>query len=146
MGTRYDPWRDAERRHPHVQVERCDTAPVDGAWIPSELVILIGDHLDETGRRCTLAHELAHIDLDHSPTGHHWFDRRAERDADVLAACRLIRLNELADALVEHALHPARVAHRLRVSMRILTARLATLREAEKRYISRRIAAREHAA
>ena len=144
--TNYDPWRDAAERHPDVHIERCETAPASGAWVPSERVIFVGDHLDRAGRRSTLAHELAHVDLDHRPTGHRWFDRRAERDADDLAAGRLIALDELVDALLVHPLHPTRVADELEVQGRILKRRLGLLTEAEKDYVEARLAEREHVA
>lgn len=118
-------------------------APLSGAWVPAERVILLGRHLDRTGRRGTLAHEIAHIDLEHRPTGHRWFDRRCERDADRLAAQRLVAVECLADALVEHPLHPGRVAEYLEVPLRILRRRLEQLTEVEKAYIDERLSAIE---
>lgn len=143
MAQRYSPWQDAADRHGEVHIERCELAPVSGAWVPSQQVILLGRHLDRTGRRSTLAHEIAHIDLEHEPTGHEWFDRRCERDADRLAAMRLVDVVHLADALVEHPLHPGRVADHLEVPLRLLRRRLEQLTEQETAYIDERLSAIE---
>lgn len=137
---RYSPWADAAQRHPDVHIERCDIAPARGAWVPSEKVILIDQALDMAGRRATLAHELCHIDLEHQPTGG-WFGRRMERDADMLAAARLLPDPEqIADALAVYPLEPTQVAALLDVPLRILRRRLEVLTDDERAVIERRLA------
>lgn len=137
---RYSPWADAAQRHPDVHIERCDIAPARGAWVPSEKTILIDQALDVAGRRATLAHELCHIDLAHQPTGG-WFGRRMERDADQLAAARLLADPEvIAEAIAVFPLEPAQVAAMLEVPLRILRRRLEALTSAERAVIERRLA------
>lgn len=138
----YDPWRDAAARHPDVHVEPCDCLPANGAWVPQERVILVEQTLDRPHRHEVLAHELAHVDLDHWPTGRPWFDRRQERQADVLAAMRLVSLEQLADAIVEGALGPEDVADAVELPARVVRRRVRVLTEAEKDYIERRLAAK----
>lgn len=142
----YSPWADAAERHPGVHIARCDIAPVRGAWVASERIILLSAELDLVGRRCTLAHELAHIDLAHAPQGG-WFGARHERDADRLAARRLLEdIDEIATALCVHPLHPELVAEHLGVTVGVLRRRLANLTPDEKDHIEQRLAAREDGA
>ncbi len=137
----YSPWADAAERHPEVHIQRCDIAPASGAWVATERVILLDRSLDVVGRRCALAHELAHIDHGHGELGG-WFGRRQERDADQLAASRLLGdVAELADALCEHPLEPELVAEHLGVTMHVLRRRLAALTPAEQDRIQARLAA-----
>lgn len=140
---RYSPWADAAQRHPDVHIERCDIAPVRGAWVPSEKVILIDQGLDAVGRRATLAHELCHIDLAHEPTGG-WFGRRMERDADDLSAQRLLPdVSAIAEAISLFPLQPGMVARELDVPLRTLRRRLAGLTDAEREAIARRVGSLE---
>lgn len=92
----YNPWADAIRRYPDIHIERCDLGSAHGAWISSQRMILLDETLDRVQLRCSLAHEIAHIDLRHVNTDMSWFDQKAERDADTLAAQRLIPLDQLA--------------------------------------------------
>lgn len=141
---RYSPWADAAERHPDVHIERCDIAPARGAWVAEEKVILLGTHLDVAGRRCALAHELAHIDLGHRPA-RGWFGRRQEADADRLASNRLLSdVERIAEALAVHPLDPAAVADYLDVSVPILRRRLRELTDDEKLAIERRLARVDH--
>lgn len=140
----YSPWADAARRHPDVHIERWDTAPVNGVWVKSEKVILLNRELDWIGRRCTLAHELAHIDLNHEELDDQWFSRRQEREAAHLAAVRLLAdVEEIAAAMCAFPLDPPLVAEQLGVTVEVLTARLRTLTDSERRYIEHRVAAQE---
>jgi len=142
----YSPWADVAERHPGVHVHRCAIAPVNGAWVASERIILLSDELDMAGRRCTLAHEIAHIDLRHAAQSG-WFGTRSERDADRLAAARLLEdVDEIADALCVHPLHPELAAEHLGVTVRVLRRRLANLTATEKEHVEQRLAAREDGA
>lgn len=141
----YSPWADAAERYPDIQIERCDIAPVNGAWVPSERVILIDAKLDRSGRRAALAHELCHVDLGHTPADG-WFGRRMEREADTLAAQRLLAdVAVLADAIAEQPLQPGLIAQQLDVPLRMLRRRLENLTAEEKRAIEERVAATERA-
>jgi Zn-dependent peptidase ImmA (M78 family) len=122
------------------------TRSASRAWVPSEAVILLDRNVYYAGRRCTLAHELAHIDFNHIPT-QGWFGRRMEHDADALAARRLLQdVLDIADALCVHPLDPEQVAERLGVTVVVLRRRLVALTPAEKDYIERRLAQREDGA
>lgn len=141
----YSPWADAAERHPGIHIERCDIAPAKGAWVPSERVILLHDALDQDERRGVLAHELAHVDLGHEPTAG-WFGRRMEREADVLAARRLLHdVERIADAIAVHPLHPGLVAEALAVPLRVLRRRLECLTDEERARIEARVEACERA-
>lgn len=143
---RYSPWADAAERHPDIHIERCDIAPTRGVWVPSEHVILLDLALDVAGRRTTLAHELAHIDLDHHPANG-WFGRRMEHDADRLATQRLLGcVEDIAAAICIHPIDLDKVAEHLGITLAVLRRRLSSLTDAEKTYIARRLAAREDGA
>jgi Zn-dependent peptidase ImmA (M78 family) len=139
----YSPWGDAAVRLPHVHIELCPIAPVRGAWVPSERVILLDDALSRVELRSVLAHEIAHVDnADHDcpPRGPDRvrLARRRELAADTLAARRLITLDELADALA-WARRAEEAAAELDVTVPILRRRLAALTPAEQLLLEQRI-------
>lgn len=132
--TRYEPADDLARRHPDVRVAAAALAPVRGAWIPSERVVLIDETLEPGERRCVLAHEVAHIDLGHRPSRLGWFQRRHESDADDLAARRLVSTAELGEAL-RWCLCDEELADHLDVTLDVVRLRLAMLDDNEKAFI-----------
>lgn len=138
----YDPWRDAAQRHPAVHVEPCDCKPFRGALVRELDVILVESSLRRPERDEVLAHEIAHLDLDHAPTGHVWFDRRQEMHADELAAWRLVSARALAEAIAEGAFGSDEVARHLEIPAGVIERRLRLLTDAEKDYIERRVAAK----
>lgn len=114
--------------------------------MPSERVILIDIALTRAQRNGTLAHELAHIDLGHIDLDG-WFGRRFERDADRLAAGRLLAdIEPVADAIAVHPLSPVDVAEHLDVPESVLYERLTDLTDAEAQIIEDRVAAVERPA
>lgn len=140
--ARYSPWRDAATRYPDVQIERCDIAPVRGAWVQEVSVILIDRSLNRPQRNSTLAHELAHIDLrhhEHTPPGR-WFAARFEIEADVLAARRLLDdVDEIAEAMALHPQDLASAADYLDTTPEVLMRRLDVLTRAEQAIIVDRL-------
>lgn len=58
-----DPWECLAEQHPYLRVEYRGDLPSGevGQWHGGD-VITLGTNLDATGRRCTLAHELIHIE------------------------------------------------------------------------------------
>lgn len=136
----YSPWHDARERHPDIHIGRVDMRPARGAWIAAERVILLDRGLRRAERNTVLAHEIAHVDLEHRMTGRRWFDRRQERDADRLAAARLVDLDRLADAL-RWALCPEEVAHELDVTVDVVRRRIRSLTVEEKAEIEGRLSA-----
>ena len=119
--------------------------PFRGAWVATERVILLDRGLQRAERNTVLAHEIAHVDLGHVMTGRRWFDRRQERDADRLAATRLVNLDDLADALM-WALCPEEAADALNVTVDVVRRRIWELTEDEKASIERRLARRRDCA
>lgn len=138
----YSPWADARDRHPDVHIARVDCQPARGAWVASERVILLDRALNRAERNTVLAHEIAHVDLEHVMSGRRWFDRRQERHADTLAAERLVDLERLADAL-RWALCPEEVAAELDVTVEVVRRRVRGLSDEEKAWIEQRLSLRD---
>lgn len=77
--------------------------------------------LGHINRRCTLAHELAHVVLEHDPGATGWIKRRQERDADRWAANLLIDADDYAAAELAHGPHSGAIAAELEVTQKLLT-------------------------
>lgn len=130
----YSPWRQVGDL-PDVEVARVGLGGANGAYVPSEQVILLERTLDAAGRRSVLAHELAHIDLEHHDARPCGPDsarqgRRRERAADDLAARRLIPIEMLAYAL-RWSVDERELADELWVNVATVRTRLAGLTDAE---------------
>lgn len=135
----YSPWKDAEVQHPDLDIERCDIAPARGVWVRSENMILIDENLDRTWRRATLAHELAHVDLGHVSAVEGFFARRIEREADMLAARRLLgSVDAIADAVAAHPGDTAAVADQLDVPVEVLLRRVEKMHPRDRAAIEAR--------
>lgn len=95
---RYHPWSHLLRRHPEVHVECHTPIPDDhlGSWRPSG--IFLHPKCSQAERRCTLAHELVHLDRGEPPCDRRGRGREELRVDDV-AARRLITLDALVDAI-----------------------------------------------
>jgi Zn-dependent peptidase ImmA (M78 family) len=139
----YDPWRDLRDRA-HIAFGITDLPFGDGWWLPQVPAIVLGRHLNRVERRCTLAHELVHAE--HHETqcagdgaGTARIARRRELDADETAARRLIRLDQLIDAL-RWALGPDELAEVLDVTERMARIRIRTLTDDEKAIIAAALA------
>lgn len=145
---RYSPWRTL-RGLPHLTLLVTRLPKGQSWWLPVDEAIVLDDRLDRVQRRCALEHELQHVfagdcRLTGSPDAARLTARR-EVQTDERAACRLISLDDLTDALV-WALCPEEVADALDVDVRTARARIRALTDDEKREIERRIAQREDAA
>lgn len=94
MATKhYHPWRELRSRE-HLELTWANLPPgVRGITDGTSAIWLEVDQL-QVERRCTLAHELAHVDLGHTtkPT------TQEERQARRLAANKLIDWDNLVDA------------------------------------------------
>lgn len=141
MTVAYSPWGDLASR-PDVRLERRNLGGALG-WSEPGLIV-VGDQQRRAQLRCTLAHELAHLDL-----GHHHVDcdatpdgdriaRRHEAEADQLAARRLIATEDLGDAL-QWAIDHAQLADELNVDEATVRCRLEHLHPAERAYLRRRL-------
>lgn len=96
---RFHPWRHLADTHPDLQVNcAANLRPGRmGVWC-SPMEIALSHLLGQAGRRCTLTHELVHVErgpvsADPRLAG------REERAVDEIAARRLIPLGELIDAI-----------------------------------------------
>jgi hypothetical protein len=143
-GRPYDPGADMAERYPEWVVRHKRIAPIPEVLCVRRKVVLVDTEGDRSARRCALAHAVAHIDLDHLPdsgrTG-----RKYEREADELAARRLIPLDRLADVLT-WALGPDEVADELDVTEHMVRVRVRTLAMQDKAWISAYVQNREGAA
>lgn len=147
---RYSPWRDLAAR-PHITLGITRLPVGDGWWVPHRSVILLDDRLTRVERRCTLAHELRHVDHgDHQvapigPDGPR-LARRQETRAEQAAARDLIGSRELVDALMAHPDDPAQAAEHLDVTVDVLAVRLAHLQPEERDALRAELARGDHAA
>lgn len=134
---RYDPGADAARRYPGWVIRhRSLGGLIPEVLCPVRRVILIDSGQSRPERRCSLAHAVAHLDLGHqqTPLGH--FERRQERDADQLAARRLIGIDHLAWAFTWTPWR-TEVAQELDVDLATLICRERHLHPSEKHYLLR---------
>lgn len=127
----YSPWRELRDKHPGVILGFDELDTCAGFYEPDEEVIILDSRLDQTGRRCTLEHELQHRARGHVAQPIPWFHRRYEREADDLAARRLIELPALIDALA-WAMSITEAAEALRVTPKLLRLRLQGLTPEEQ--------------
>lgn len=128
---RYDPGADAAARYPDWVIRRRHLG-----WGMHEVmcrrtkVILIEAGHSRAERRSSLAHAVAHIDLDHKPNHGH-FDRRQEAEAHGLAARRLIPLEALI-AVARWTRDPVEAAADLEVDVGTLLTRMKHLHPSER--------------
>jgi hypothetical protein len=137
----YDPWVDLRQNWPHVKVV---IEPMTGDLLgevrdDGRLIALRAD-TSAAQRRCTLTHELVHLErgiLDCGP----WL----QREEDLVHAevsQRLIPLSSLAAAIRElgGVDDPAAIANWLEVDSETLAVRLDRMRSAERRVLRRALA------
>lgn len=140
---RYSPWEHlAALTHITFGLTRLPAG--HGWWLPDMKAIALDDRLNRVERRCVLAHELVHAErLDTNchydgPSGAR-AARRQEASADVIAAHRLITIDDLVFALREHPLDPPAVADALDVTTTALRTRLCALTPFDKKHIEHRL-------
>lgn len=127
----YDPGADVLARYPDVVVRWRHLGGVPAAVCRRRRVILIEHDMPAAERRCALAHEIAHLDLDHRAPIH---EGNEERLADELSAARLLPTDRLAQVL-RWALSPEEVADELGVTTHLVRVRLRALTACEKQRI-----------
>jgi hypothetical protein len=131
MSDRYDPWADVAGNWPGVEVV---IEPMRGTLL-GELrypVIALRAGTSAAQRRCTLAHELVHLErgvVDCGP-----WAAREELAVHAEAARRLIRLDDLTAAVLLAGADPAAVvlAQALEVDTQTLTLRVDRLTPRER--------------
>lgn len=126
----YEPGRDAAERHPEWVIRHRPSLGVPEVMCTKRKVILLELDSHPTERRCSLAHAIAHIDLDHVSTAG-IIGRRQELAADKLAARRLVPIARLIRCWLP-AESFAEVAEGVEVTERLLRLRIDTLRKAER--------------
>ena len=133
----YDPAADVASRYPDWIVGRADLqglVPEVLCW--ARRVILIDGGSSPEVQRSSLAHAVAHLDLGHTVTLSGHFENREEVQADLLAARRLIPLDDLA-AAVAWSRDRGEVACQLGVDLPMLRIRELSLDAAERRRLRR---------
>lgn len=131
--TPYDPGRDAADRYPDWVIRH---RPLGGV-IPEVMcrrrkTILIDSGSAWPAKRCSLAHAVAHLDLHHEASAHGGtFDKWMEREANGLAAQRLIPIRTLASVLC-WTRDTHEIAHELQVDLATLEVRRKHLHESER--------------
>lgn len=130
-GDRYNPWRVASSYGVRV-IFRDLPGAMWGAWHAPSRVVVLDRGLSQRERRCTLAHELVHVeagDSCHQPA-------RVEQLVHRVAAARLITLPDLAEAM-RWSRDPHELAEGLWVDDRTLSVRLDALTVEERERLER---------
>lgn len=135
----WNPWGTLRRDHPNITVKHRDLSSIGclGVWRGD--VIYLEETCNQAERRCTLTHELVHVERGPVPR-HPYFGPKEERKVEALTAERLITLDALIDALVwnrnrvDHEL-----AEELWVDLDVLTTRVRNLTVAERAYIDQEL-------
>lgn len=96
-------------------------------------VVTVDCRLSAAQRRCTLAHELVHVERGPVPADP-WLAAREEAAVEAEAARRLIGIDALADALAWSS-QPAEIADELWVDVQTLMVRVGGLSVAERRAV-----------
>lgn len=141
----FHPWRHLRSLGDKLTLS-CEPTPGNrpGWYSPENRHILLNDTLLQVERRCALAHELAHFELEHSGycTGPEQgrLTRRQEIQADVQAALWLLPdVVRIGDALTwAHTVSEA--ADELWVTEHLLTVRLVQLPDRQKLELRERLA------
>jgi predicted transcriptional regulator len=125
-----------------VDVVEAPTPPGELAYFdPDARRVVLRPGLPRAVRRATLAHEVAHVEVQDSTERTWWSEvdaRHVEDCADEIAARQLLPLGELVDVLAAAATVDA-VAAELDVDAATVRCRIATLTHAERRYVDRRM-------
>ncbi len=114
----FDPWECVATDWPGWRIEVADIRPRRGLTIWATCTIVLDIGLTPTERRCTLTHELIHVERGSVPRDR-WLKIREEREVRRLAAARLIDPERLADAMA-WAQDPREIAEIVGVDVRTL--------------------------
>lgn len=135
----YDPGADAARRFPDWVIRHRPLADgIPEVLCPRRKVILIESRQPWPAKRCSLAHAVAHLDLDHQASGTRQFERWMEAEANGLAARRLIPIEALARVLC-WTRHNTEIADELDVDLLTLEIRRKHLHESERGTLRRSV-------
>lgn len=122
----YHPWRELRSRE-HLELAWVNLPPGIRGLTDGSSAIWMESRQLQVERRCTLAHELAHIDLNHTTKPTVFEERKARR----YAAQKLIDWDDLVDVFKwAHNVHEA--ADELWVTPEVLEDRLKALHPHER--------------
>ncbi|GAB3037317.1 ImmA/IrrE family metallo-endopeptidase [Mycobacterium bourgelatii] len=130
---RYNPWRQLWDQHPDYSVSDRDELPERtwGLCFMRQKKIQVCNKLDVHRRRCTIAHELVHIERGPVPSNPK-FAEIEEEIVDEIASRRLIAFDDLVATIRECPNGaPSAWAYRLWVDRPTLEARFKNLRQQE---------------
>ena len=137
----WHPWRHIRHHHPHIGVDTTHRLPSGYRGLLTRAGIYLDCRLSQAGRRCTLGHEIVHLERGPVPDHPH-FATLEEHAVNVITARRLIRLNHLVDALT-WTQHPNELAEELWVDTDTVTTRMQHLTTRERAYIESELAERQ---
>lgn len=136
----YHPWA-AFAKHPEWTLVQADLpARVRGCANFLTRTVTLDRNLRQVERRCTIAHEVIHIERGPLPA-HPWLASQEEAAVTREAARRLIALHALGEALA-WARHPSEAADALWVTDDVLRVRMQHLHPVERAYLRERMAHR----
>lgn len=139
----YHPWRRF-RALARWTLQQADLPEgVHGQLRWSTRTVTLDRRLSQVQRRCTIAHELVHIERGPVPCSA-WLAEREEAAVEQEVARRLIKLKDLGEALA-WARHASEAADVLWVTEDVLRVRLEHLHPAERAYLKRRMEFRHEA-
>lgn len=95
----YEPGRDAAERYPDWVIRHRPLGGIPEVLSARRKVILINSSTTWAEKRCSLAHAVAHLDLGHHENPGGVFSRDQERDANLLAAGRLVPVEAFVELL-----------------------------------------------
>lgn len=131
MSFRYSPWAQAATMRLRI-IQRELPDGLLGYWHQPSRTIVLDAGLTQAERRCTLAHELVHVERgDDGQCASDWHENKLEQLVHLTAARRLIHIGDLALALLLYD-HEDDQADELWVDRDTLRTRLAGLTEAER--------------
>lgn len=135
----YDPGADAAARYPDwvIRHRRLGWGIPEVMCSKSKVILLEAGH-SWAEKRCSLAHAVAHLDLEHFAGVSGIFDKRQESQANQLAARRLITLEAMAAAL-SWTRAPAEIAAELIVDRATLLVRRKHMHPSELQYLDYRV-------
>ncbi len=138
MVHRWHPWRHLQRCYPHLDVTfpNCLHFGCMGKWTADG--IEIDGTSNQAERRCTLTHEIVHLERGPVPDDPH-LALKEERIVECITARRLITIEKLVDALVWSRRVDHETAEELWVDLPTLQHRIRDLTEGERRYISQEL-------
>jgi hypothetical protein len=121
----WNPWAHIGKHYPHIRVVLDQELPAQVWGMQAGDCIWLCRRLNQVRRRCTLAHEIGHLERGIAPTNPIALVKE-ERAVSRLAAKRLITIDALTEAL-RWTREPHQLAEALWVDIPTLEARMQSL-------------------